>query len=163
MVAARALPVLVHADIAGTPVLPDSLHNLDAFRADWQNATQGTPDTVVVAGQNLVAVSPPPDGVYSITLDVVRRADVPTGPSDNLEIGREDLNGIIDYAEHLAAFKIGGAELELTQRQAENFLSHALLRNQLMEYGTRGSLANMAAISRRETELDRPRRTPVGQ
>ncbi len=161
---ARSLPVVIHADIAGTPILPDSLHNLDAFRNNWQNDTQGAPDTVVIAGHNLIAVSPPPDGVYSITLDVVQRADVPTGAADNVEIGREDLSGIIDYAEHLAAFKIGGAELNLTQQQASNFLSRAVLRNQLMDAGTRGSLKNMFAVSKRETEADRPRRgAAVGQ
>ena len=160
---ARALPAVIHADIAGTPILPDSLHNLDAFRADWQNAAQGPPDTVVVAGHNLVAVSPPPDGVYSITLDVVRRAELPFAGGSVVEMGREDINGILDYAQHLAAFKLGGAELASTQRQANNFLSHALLRNQLMDAGTRGSLKNMFAISRRETEADRPRRTTVGQ
>ena len=155
---ARSMATVIHADIAGTPVLVDSLANLDAFRANWQAEGNGTPDAIAIAGHNLIALSPVPSGAVSITLDVVRRADVPTGPSDNLEIGREDLNGILDYSEHLAAFKIGGAELALTQGQADSFLSHALLRNQLMEYGTRGSLINMFSLSQHETERDRPRR-----
>lgn len=155
---AKAMATIVHADIADTPFLVDSLANLDAFRANWQNdAEVATPDVIVAASHNLVAVSAPPSGVVTVTLDVVRRADVPTGPGDNVEIGREDLGGILDYAEHLAAFKMGGAEWDLTTRQAEEFMTHAVLRNQLMEAGTRGSLANMFSLSRRE-EADRPRK-----
>ncbi len=161
--AARDMKTLIHADIGGTPILPDSVHNLDAYRTNWSNGVQGTPDLVATQGQNFILMSPTPDGAHTVTLDVVRKADIPTSDADNIEMGREDLNGILDYAEHLAAFKIGGAEFNLTQQQASNFLSHAVLRNQLMEAGTRGSLANMFAISKRETEADRPRRTPSGQ
>jgi len=41
--------------------------------------------------------------------------------------------------------------------QAEEFLAHALLRNQLMGAQTAGSIANMFFRSRQE-EADRPKR-----
>ncbi len=153
---ARALPAIVQARIGTTPILVDSLNNLDAFRVNWQD-TPGTPDILVTAGYNLVALSPVPDGVFTITLDVVRKTDVPTGGDDFVEIGRESLNGILSYAQHLATFKIGGKEFDLTQWQASEFLAQALLRNELMRAETAGSLINMFDISRRET-MDRPRR-----
>jgi hypothetical protein len=157
LAAARNLPTIVQANIGGVPLLVDSLNNLDSFKLNWQSETPATPDIIAVAGYNLIALSPVPDGVYTVTLDVVRKADVPTDGSDFVEIGRESLEGILSYAQHLAIFKIGGDEFDLTQWQAAEFLSQALLRNELMSAQTAGSLANMFAISRRE-QMDRPRR-----
>jgi hypothetical protein len=159
---ARAYPQIIQARIGSTPVLVDSINNLDAFKVDWQNEAPGTPDIVAVAGHNLVALSPVPDGVHTITLDVVRKTDIPTGGDDFVEIGREDLDGILNYAQHIATFKIGGLEFDLTQWQASDFMQEAVLRNQLMRAETAGSLSNMFAISRRESE-DRPRRMSVGK
>lgn len=160
---AKGLPAILQAKIDGVPVLVDSLHNLDAFRVNWQDGPLGPdPDILVTAGYNLVALSPIIDGVFTIELDVVRKTIVPVDGDDFIQIGRESLNGILSYAQHLATFKIGGKEFDLTQWQATEFLTQAVLRNQLMAAETAGSIANMFAISRRE-EMDRPRVTPSVQ
>lgn len=160
---AKGLPAILQAKINGTPVLVDSLNNLDAFRVNWQDGPLGPdPDILVTAGYNLVALSPIIDGVFTIELDVVRKTIVPVDGDDFIQIGRESLNGILSYAQHLATFKIGGKEFDLTQWQASEFLTQAVLRNQLMAAETAGSIANMFAISRRE-EMDRPRVTPSVQ
>ena len=155
---ARAFPAIIQAKIDGVPILVDSLSNLDAFRVNWQDGPLGPdPDILVTAGYNLVALSPIIDGVFTVELDVVRKTVIPVNGDDFIEIGREVLNGIISYAQHLATFKIGGKEFDLTQWQASEFLSQALLRNELMRAETKGSIANMFAISQRE-DMDRPRR-----
>lgn len=155
---AMAYPHIIQAEIGGTPILVDSLNNLDAFKLNWQDETPGTPDIIAVAGHNIVALSPVPDGVHTVTLDVVRKTDVPTAGDDFIELGREDKDSILNYAQHLAMFKIGGQEFELTQWQAGEFLQQSVLRNRLMAAETAGSIANMFSISLREG-MDRPRVT----
>src|SRR6185503_3351212 len=44
------------------------------------------------------------------TLSVVRNAPVPGSPGDFVQVGRDDFDAILDYAQHLAAFKLGGQE-----------------------------------------------------
>lgn len=121
-------PVL-QAEINGIPVLTATLEELDAYLPTWQNST-GTPGAVASAGANLVAVGDRvPDGIYSITLDVVRRFPVPTGDGDWVRVGREHLDAVIDYALHVAAFKMGGAEFEATMPHYERLLRLAAVHN----------------------------------
>lgn len=155
---ARAYPQIIQAQIGQTPILVDSLNNLDAFKVNWQDETPGTPDIIAVAGHNIIALSPVPDGAHTVLLDVVRKTDVPVEGSDFIQLGREDKDAVLNYAQHLAMFKIGGKEFDLTQWQAKDFLQQAVLRNQLMAAETAGSIANMFSISLRE-DMDRPRRT----
>ena len=121
--------MVLHADVAGTPIIPDILANQDAAEPGWEGASTGTPTSMSIAGPNLVAFNPVPSSTVSITLDVVQKAQIPTADGNNTQIGQEQLDGIIDYAEHLASFKIGGAEFKATQRQAENFIKVALQFN----------------------------------
>lgn len=123
---AKRPPVVIHASIAGTPIVPDSLANQDSAQPGWEGASTSTPTTMGIAGLNLVAFNPVPSGTTAIQLDVVQKAQIPTSDGANTQIGQEQLNGIIDYAEHLASFKMGGAEFKATQRQAENFIKVAL-------------------------------------
>jgi hypothetical protein len=93
-----------------SPLRIASVPELDAYRTGWQNES-GAPDTVAIAGYNLIALAKVPDaGPYSVTVDVIQNAVVPSVDGDFLQIGREELDVILDYAQHLAAFKQGGAE-----------------------------------------------------
>ena len=107
----RMMPVVVTAALNGVQVFPQSVAELDAYRPTWQNSN-GPPDAVACAGQNLVAACPPPDsnGFYSMTLDVVQNAVVPFVNGDYVQIGREFWESILVESEHMALFKSGGSE-----------------------------------------------------
>lgn len=132
----KVAPVVVNAEINGVPLDTDSLTNMDAYQQDWQT-TLGVPDSMA-AIRTLVAVAPAPDAIYSISFDVVCKAPVPAGilaqnvTDDALfvQVGREQLDAILDYAEHLAAFKMGGEEFRATIKGAENFFNAALAYNE---------------------------------
>lgn len=117
------------AELNGQSLIPESLHGFDASFADWQNDL-GQPRYIAMDGWNLASVYPVPDKVYSATFDVVRNTPVPTADTDQIQIGREQLDGIIDYAEHIAMLKVGGAEFTATARQADNFLIQCVNYNQ---------------------------------
>lgn len=157
--AARAwsFPVTCYLDGVQAPI--HSLTQLDSTDSGWQNAAQDTPRYGANSGWNLMAVSPPPDAnPHSMMLDVVQNAPLPAADGDYIQVGREELDVIIDYAVHLAAFKQGGAEFSQSVGLWENFLQMALVRNE-----------RLAAVAKSTSPFDRsliehkqrPRRAPT--
>ena len=69
-------------------------------------------------------VAPVPDAVnpYSVTFDVVQNAPVPVADGNFIQLGREELDAVLDYSEHLAAVKMGGAEFAATVPLLQRFL-----------------------------------------
>lgn len=156
---ARMLPVVIHAELNGVPLIPSTLQEMDASTPNWQNVTAGPGNPVqdlILAAPNLIAVAAIPDQVYSVTLDVVRKT--PTyNAADPVQLGREQLDMILDYAEHLALFKVGGAEWHATERQAQNFMLQAITYNQRISAAARSSAS--AAIQSQRQKQAIPRRS----
>ena len=151
----RLLPVVVHAEINGVPTIPCVLQELESSTPNWENGTS-TPADVALAAPNMIAVNPVPDGVYSVVLDVVRRTPTPSIDLDQVQVGREQLEAILDYAEHLALFKVHGAEWMSTRPQAENFLKQAVTYNQRLSASARAALP--ASMQSEREKAVRPRR-----
>lgn len=110
----------------------------------------------------MLFVSGPPDsGPYSIQLDVIQNAPIPVDPADKIQIGREELDALTDYVQHLAMFKMGGSEFLDTAPFYDRFLRVAGLYNERLK----------AAVDFAEPMSDRairdeilvPRRVPIEQ
>lgn len=153
---ARSLAAVVQGEINGAVTIPGSLADLDAGVLDWQNRS-GAPTDLALASWNLMALHPVPDGVYSVTCDCVANAAIPAIDADHVQLGREQLDALLDYSEHLAAFKMGGAEFAATERQATNFLQSAVNSNQRLAASAR-YVFTPRTESQREKRV-RPRRT----
>jgi hypothetical protein len=110
---AKSSATVMQAQINGVPCEVASLFELDGLNPTWENI-QGTPSLVAMAGLNMLALSPVPDGVYSITLDVVQNTPIPANTGAQILIGRDAADVIVDYAQHVAAFKQGGEEFAVT-------------------------------------------------
>lgn len=152
---ARLLPVIIHAEVQGVSTIPCTLQELESSTPNWENGTS-TPSDVAIAAPNMIALNPVPDGVYSVTLDVVRKTPVPTTDATQVQIGREQLDAILDYAEHLALFKVHGAEWNATKLQAANFLKQAVTYNQRLSASARAVLP--ASMQSQREKAGRPRR-----
>jgi len=112
------------------PLNIDSVYNADAFNQGWQGATPTKPDTALVAGLNLIALSPTPDvGPYSVTATVAQNAPIPVAGTDPVQVGRDEYEAVIGYAQHLAAFKMGGAEMMATVPLLGRFIAAAQVYN----------------------------------
>lgn len=159
VILARMLPVVLHAEINGMPLIPCTLQELESYSPTWENL-QGSPSEIAIASSNMIAISPVPDGVYSVVLDVVQRAPVPTLDSDQLQLGREQLDMILDYAEHLALFKVGGAEWLATVRASNNFLLQSATYNQRLSAAARAALSASEQSQRQKQGI--PRRNELG-
>ncbi len=127
---AKMNPIGTYFELNGVAVPPCAVFEMDSLIAGgWQN-TSGQPNTLGIEAQNMIALSPVPDaGPYSVRLAVARNAPTPTADGDFLQIGREELEVIYDYAQHLAMFKVGGVELARSEEQVKTFYSAALLFN----------------------------------
>lgn len=124
----RSMPVVIGAEVNGVSLNPPPLHSLDQSPA-WQNST-GTVRVVALAAPNMIAAYPVPNGAASIVLDVVRNAPIPEDDDSFIQLGKEQLTAILNYAEHLARFKLGGAEFYFSSRLMNEFIAAAVQQNE---------------------------------
>lgn len=100
---------LMWSTLNGKRMTISSLAQLSAQRPDWEGSS-GTPRSLHMLNWNRFAVYPVPDGVYTITVEVVKKAPIPTSDTDYMQVGREQMQAIYDYAQHLALLKCQGVE-----------------------------------------------------
>lgn len=155
---AKIMSTVLRTMINGASVQTCALFDFDAQVPDWQNTT-GAPTTPAMAGPNLLALYPVPaittavpDGKFSITMDVVRNAPLPMADDEKVQIGKEFLDIILDYATHLASFKCQGAEFMATYQHYERVFRSAAQENaRLMQN------SDQFPILATQEEKDRPR------
>lgn len=147
--AARLSPVLWSVRINEKDTSVTSLLELDSFRPNWQN-TQGTPYSVAAAGSDLIALSPVPDDVYGLLVNVTRRPILPTLDSEWLQIGQEYIDILLDYCIHLACFKQGGDMFGSTGAQLSAFTSAAAAHNNRLQAQDLDTLSMSDQSSREE-------------
>ena len=90
-----------------------SLEEFDRYNYGWQN-TAGTPVQAAMVSWNMLALNPVPNATITLTIDLLRNTPLPSADTDFLQIGREEIDALLDYAEHLALFKSAGAEFQAT-------------------------------------------------
>jgi hypothetical protein len=117
---ARTDPDVLYAQINGQSATLMALQDMDSGYPGWEDEI-GTPTDIAVE-RDVVALRPVPDGVYSVTLDVLRPAPIPTTSTDAVQFGPEVIDTIIAYAHHIAAFKEGGAEFVSTRLQFNDLI-----------------------------------------
>jgi len=154
----KVAPVVVNAEINGVSLDTDSITNMDAYNPTWQT-TVGVP-VFIASIRTLVALSPCPDNVYSITFDVVCKSPIPPTDADFVQIGQEQLDPLLGYAKHLATFKMGGEEFRNTMKDAENFFNAALAYNERLT-SMNPNILSLMSQSTADME-DRPSRVPGG-
>jgi hypothetical protein len=110
--AAQAAPCVLSAFADGVPISIDALTDADRYSPLWQS-DGGAIGSILTSGQTLLACWPPPPGAGAVlTLDVVCNAPQPTVGTDVLQVTADVYDAILDYAQHLAVFKLGPAQLE---------------------------------------------------
>lgn len=160
--ALASAPALLAIRIANVPLQIDSVRSADLYNTGWQGLTAGKPSVALHAGLNILALAPDADaGPYSLTATVVQNAPLPVAGGDPVQVARDDLDAIIDYAQHLAAFKQGGEEFTRTIPLFQRFMKQAS--------GYNGKLAELAEytstlldLSQRERDTH-PMMTPAAE
>lgn len=156
LVTHRLFTTVFYGELNGVPIPLRSTYDLDMLTPNWTVGT-GTPSRLAMEGLNMMVLSPAPDAnPYSVLLDLVQPAPIPVADADLVQIGREELNTILDEAEHLSMFKRGGNEFLSTIPLHQSFLHTAMEYNDRL----RAEAKNFKFLQEQATEEDndRPRR-----
>jgi len=141
-------PATLGLTLNGFPLFVDSVRNGDDFNPNWQGQAAAIPQRCYQSGLNLLGF-PNPDQTYSIVWTGVQNAPVPVNPGDFIQIDRGDYDAMIDEAQHIACFKLGGAEFANSVALHNSFLKRAATYND--KIGAMGQFPNpMRNISQRE-------------
>lgn len=139
-----AFAYLLRVEVLGKPLGSSSLWDLDYGSPTWESDVVGVgnaPSVVTCwapAGLNMFAIWPASAlGTESVSLYGVVKAPQPVLDNDFVDIGREDLEHVLDYVEHLCAFKEGGQEAEAATEMLQSFLKAAGERNSMLMASSR--------------------------
>lgn len=102
-----------------------SVAQWDQVRPDWKQTT-GVPRSVAQLNWNTIAIRPVPNGVYAMTFETVRKAVIPVADSDFIQVSREHIQAIYDYAQHVALVKSQGQEFEISISRYESAKTAAM-------------------------------------
>lgn len=152
---ARMYPAVLLARLAAGPAPTSTLFELDSLLPGW-GAISGTPTTVALVSYDLLAVYPVPSAPSTITLDVVRKAQLPSSDSDYLQVAKETVGPLLDYAQHLALFKVGGREFLESQAHYGRLLELAASQNDRLR--ARAEYFEYLKGATRRHESEQPRR-----
>lgn len=125
-------PSVLSISINSNPLPIDPVRHGDDYNPLWQTVDpyQSAPTSVYTCGLNLLGFGRIPDAnAYTVIALVVRNAPVPALDSDYMQVSRDDYPVILDYAHHLAMFKVGGQEFVETVPLYQKFLLRAGLYN----------------------------------
>jgi hypothetical protein len=125
------LPWLLQARIDNLPVDTPSVAEMDTFAYEWQSDPNAQP-AIVRGGIDLFAIAPtiPTGGSVAVTLSMVGNMPVPVADGDFIQVSRDVMDAILDYAQHLASIKMGGFEFsESTRTLYKNFIQSAVQTN----------------------------------
>lgn len=135
LVVARNLPGILRAYIDDVQVGVTTSWDEDAIAPNWRNVT-GTPLTIVQHSYTTISLSPipvitsdHPDGKYSVSFDLSANALIPESEASYLDISADLVQCLLDYAHHLACFKLGGQEFADSIPSYTRFLTMAMAFN----------------------------------
>jgi hypothetical protein len=146
---AAIYPSVLVADINNVTAGIGSVFDMDFYMPDWQQSTD-TPAFIGMCGRNMACIGPTPDlGPYGIGLWMCANAPI----AGFMQIGRDQIDAVLDYAQHIASFKMGGAEFDGTARLYQNMIACAKAQNGRLDAVAfyRGQLHQPAVKSELET------------
>lgn len=120
----KSAPWLLEARLNNAPVSISPVNAADRFNYNWQSDPTAF-QQVVEGGMDIFAIAPQPTTKVGVTLVVVGNAPVPTADNQEIQVPRDVMDAILDYAEHLAQFKRGGSEFTQSLDLYKSFLQTA--------------------------------------
>ena len=140
------------AAINDIPVDTPSISEMDNYAPKWQASNANLP-TVVQAGIDFVA--PTPGIGQSLSITLVGNAPLLDLSGTYVQVARDDFEAILNYSQHLAAFKYGGAEFASTMEMLKDFYRAVGERNK--RWLTYGIFADVLSGQGQRQEIVVPR------
>jgi hypothetical protein len=155
--AMMALPWLIEASVTDIPVDTPSFKEMDDYAQNWENTWPTGDPQIVVGGMDFVALAPfVTTATVSSVLTVVGNA--PVDQANPVQLGRDQVDQVLNYAQHIALFKNGGADFAATFPLLKEFEDYCAKINR--RYAALGIMRpDMLLEGLRADEID-PRFTP---
>lgn len=107
-----------------------SLQSLDLGQPGWQGDTAGTPRRWFPVALTQIGIYPTDaTGGNSLLVEGVLAAPTLVADTDYLNLGQWQVQALLDYVHHLAAFKQGGEEFKASLATFKNFVKAAAVQN----------------------------------
>ena len=150
------LPWLLDASVASISVDTPSYKEMDSWNQNWESRQPVDDPNIVVGGIDFVALAPFAS-VYGATvsaiLTVVGNTPIPTADGDFVQLSRDGVDQVLNYAQHVASFKMGGKDFALTMPLFEQFEAYCRKKN--AQYAALGIFRpQMLLEGNRADELD---------
>ncbi len=169
--AMERLPWLINAStVAGLPVDTPSVIEMDAYAQNWEEDSNADAPNLVIGGMDFIALAPfigntgngygqggyggggyggDPATTLSCVITVVGNAPIPTVDTDQIQLSRNAVDQVLNYAQHIASFKRGGTDFTITIPLYEQFETYCasvnsnysalgIYRQPMILQGTRG-------------------------
>lgn len=149
----QTLPWVLGAQINNVPVGVEAVKERDMYDYGWEDSAAR--QSVVVAGTDLLSLANRPlsPATLGLTLQVVQSAPVPTVDGDPMQVSRDVLDVILDYAFHIATFKESVKDIMDSMPLFDNFRKAASgMSEHLGQLGP--FLDVMKSYGRREEEVE---------
>jgi hypothetical protein len=156
------LPWLVDASIASVSVDTPSYKEIDSWEQNWEQVHPGDDPEIVVGGIDFVAVAPfvvDSGATTSSVLTVIGNAPVPYSDAEEVQLSRDSVDAILNYAQHTAMFKAGGADFALTMPLYEQFEAYCRKKNS--QYAALGIFRPQMVFEGNRVEEVDPRFEPM--
>lgn len=121
-------PWVMQAEINGVSADLVSVVEMDRYRPEWDFAGPDN-STIILAGTDCFTVVPEFSTPMSVSLTVLGNMPLPMADGDFLQVSRDAWQGVIDYCQFLACFKMGGAEFSAAQQLDARFIATATATN----------------------------------
>ncbi len=143
---------LVNANINGVPCDTPSLAEQDLYSVEWENNT-GVWPAVIQTGMDFVGVCP---GVsQNVGLTLVGNAPILDATGTYVQVSRDDWATVLNYAQRLATFKMGGSDFAQTAEFEQDFYRTAQFTNsRLRDMGLFADMLNTEG-ERQDKEVPR--------
>jgi hypothetical protein len=147
---------LLQALINGQSSKTTALADMDALAVNWQCSTWNLP-AVIEAGMDFIA--PVPGNGASLAVTLVQNAPIVDATGTYLQVARDDFDAVLNYAHHIAAFKMGGKEFQDTMPMLTTFYQYCADRNR--RWATAGVFVPYLRSEGKKQEIAQPRIPPT--
>ena len=158
------LPWLIQASVANLPVDTISYVEMDAYSQSWEINGNPNDPNIVVGGMDFIAIAPfvaTQNPTVSSVITVVGNAPIPSLPTDQIQLSRDGVEAVLCYAQHIASFKMGGADFQATMPLFLQFENYCKVQNK--RYAALGIFRDdMLMQGNRDSEIDPVFGPPAG-
>jgi hypothetical protein len=131
---------------------PVALADMDALAVNWQESQDNLP-AVIEAGPDFIAPLPGNGNLLSVTL--VGNAPLLDQTGTYVQCGRDDWDAVLNYAHHVASFKMGNDGFQATTPMLKAFYQFCADRNK--RWSTQGVFVKYLRSEGRKQEVASPR------